>query len=323
MKSNAEPNADALAELAVRLSPLGERLKRGEPIGSHVTYQIGGPADLMVLADRADVAVEAISAARELGVPLLVLSRGSNVLVSDRGFRGLVVKLALADQLIDEETGEVYAEAGVRLSSLALATATLGLAGLEFAIGIPGAVGGAVVMNAGCHGNSISDTIVAARVLFPDGQVRRLAAPDLELGYRESRFQRNPDEIVLAAEFRLAHGDAAALLARAESLKQYRRDTQPIEPSCGSVFMRNPVAPPGKLIQQAGLKGTRIGGIMVSPKHANFLVNVGGGTATEVVALMRLVRDEVERVTGVRLEPEVRLVGDWRDGEGLSASPSP
>ena len=317
MSEQTTPTADVIAVLALRLAPLGERLKRDEPIGAHVTYQIGGPADLMVLADTADVAVEAIAAARELDVPLLVLSRGSNVLVSDRGFRGLVVRLGLNEQRMDLETGEVYAEAGVRMSSLAHATASAGLAGLEFAIGIPGAVGGAVVMNAGCHGNSISDTIVAARVLFPDGLVRRLGASELELGYRESRFHHNPDEIVLAAEFRLTHGDAAALLARAEELKKYRRDTQPAEPSCGSVFMRNPVAPPGKLIQQAGLKGTRIGGIMVSPKHANFLVNVGGGTAAEVIALMRLVRDEVERVTGVRLQPEVKLVGEWREGEGL------
>lgn len=293
----------------------GERLKVDEPLAPHVSFQIGGPADLFVTADSVEFLCELISAAREFGLPWLVLGRGSNVLISDRGVRGLVIRVQASAMQIDRETGSVFAEAGVRLASLAVATATEGLTGLEFGVGIPGSIGGAVVMNAGAQGSCIGDILVTATVLGPDGQVRRLLKDQLELGYRTSRFQRSREEVVLAADFRLRHDDPTAPLERIRTHRKRRQDTQPTDPGAGSIFKNPPGAAAGYLVDRAGLRGTRIGGAVVSPKHANFLVNAGGATAADVLALIRLVRSEVERQFGVRLELEVRLVGDWGDEE--------
>lgn len=290
----------------------GERLKPNEPLGRHLSFQLGGPADYFVAADSIELLQAVIAAAREDGLPWLVLGRGSNVLVSDRGVRGLVVRIQASQQRIDED-GAVYAEAGARLANLAVATATRGLAGLEWGVGVPGSIGGAVVMNAGAHGGCIQDSLVTATVLRSDGQVVTIPNAELGFGYRHSRFHE-PDgkpDVVLAADFRLRREDPAATLERLRSYRKHRQDTQPTDPGAGSIFKNPPGTASGYLIDRAGLKGTRIGGAVVSPKHGNFIVNDGGATAADVLALMRLVQAEVERQFGIRLVREVELVGDW------------
>jgi len=290
---------------------LGDRLRRAVPLGPLTSWLVGGPADYLAVAESTASLVEIIAAARTDGLPWLILGRGSNVLVADAGVRGLVIRVQSSATQIDAETGAVDADAGVRLASLAVATAQVGLSGLEFGVGIPGSIGGAVVMNAGAHGGCIADTIVSATVLLPDGSVTELGRADLALGYRESRFRRNRSEVVLGARFGLARREPAQCLATIAEYRQRRRQSQPTDASAGSVFRNPPGTAAGLLLDRAGLKGARIGGAMVSTKHANFFVNAGGATAADVAALIALARERVESAYGIRLEPEVELVGDW------------
>jgi UDP-N-acetylmuramate dehydrogenase len=292
---------------------LGARLRRDVSLAPLTSWQVGGPADFFVVATSTQALVEIVAAAQRDGIPWLVLGRGSNVLVADAGVRGLVIRVQSDSSRIDAATGAVTADAGVRLASLAVATASSGLAGLEFGVGIPGSIGGAVVMNAGAQGGCIADTLASAVVLSPDGELVDMSRDSLALGYRTSRFRTTRREVVLAATFSLAHGDPAASLALIAEYRKRRRDTQPTDASAGSVFRNPPGASAGLLLDRAGLKGTRIGGVMVSPKHANFFVNVGGATSSDVVALIALARETVERVDGVRLETEVDFIGEWPD----------
>jgi UDP-N-acetylmuramate dehydrogenase len=238
-----------------------------------------------------------------------VLGGGTNVLVRDGGIRGLTIRLAKALTGVEVEDRSVVAEAGVLYPVLANATAGRGLAGLEFATGIPGTVGGAVYMNAGAYGGETKEVLDWADV-FRDGEVARMANADLDLSYRRSVLQDHPDWVVLRAGYTLEPGDPAELKARIKEFRAQRMNGSPNRPSCGSTFKRPEGDFPGRVIEAARLKGTRVGNIEVSPVHANYLVNLGGGTAEEALELIELVKEMVRERLGIELEEEVRVVGE-------------
>lgn len=291
--------------LAVRF---GERLRRGVALADQTSFRIGGPADLFISAKSRDDVSDAVELARAAGLPWLVLGRGSNVLVDDRGVRGLVVRNDSGDLVVDPASGRVTADSGVRMPTAGAQTAKAGRTGLEFAVGIPGSIGGGVVMNAGAHGGCIADVLVAAEVLA-DGRRQVWPAASFEHGYRTSRLQRERDVIVLGAEFQLAPCPPAEALARIQAHRQHRRETQPTDPGAGSIFRNPPDISSGALVERAGLKGTQRGGAMISPKHGNFIVNVGGASSADVLALIELACEAVLRRFGILLHPEVELLG--------------
>ena len=238
-----------------------------------------------------------------------MLGGGTNVLVRDGGIRGLTIRLAKSLTRVEIEGYHVTAEAGVLYPVLANATAGRGLRGLEFATGIPGTVGGAVYMNAGAYGGETKEVLRWAEV-YRDGEVVRMSNPELKLSYRRSILHDHPDWVVVRAGYTLAPGDPEELKARIKEFRAQRMNGSPNRPSCGSTFKRPPGDFPGRVIEAAGLKGTRVGRIEVSPVHANYLVNLGGGTSGEALELMALVREKVRERLGIDLEPEVRVLGD-------------
>ncbi|HEX2183273.1 MAG TPA: UDP-N-acetylmuramate dehydrogenase [Rubrobacteraceae bacterium] len=283
--------------------------KFDEPLKRYTAWKIGGPADALLEPRDADELVEVVRRAREHGVPVTVLGGGTNVLVRDGGIRGLTIRLAKALTGVEIEDRSVVAEAGVLYPVLANATAGRGLAGLEFATGIPGTVGGAVYMNAGAYGGETKDVLDWADVLG-DGEVVRMGNAELELSYRRSVLQDHPHRVVLRAGYTLEPGDPDELKARIKEFRAQRMTGSPNRPSCGSTFKRPPGDFPGRVIEAAGLKGTRVGNIEVSPVHANYLVNLGGGTAEEALELIGLVKEKVRERLGIELEEEVRVVGE-------------
>jgi UDP-N-acetylmuramate dehydrogenase len=298
---------------------LGARLRRDVALAPWTSWQVGGPADYFAVAESTRDLIDIVAAARGDCIPWLVLGRGSNVLVADIGVRGLVIRIQSDHSSVEPVTGAASADSGVRLSSLAVATAQAGLSGLEFGVGIPGSVGGAVVMNAGAHGSTVSSTLVSAAILLPDGSVVELPQQALRFGYRTSRLRTNRSEVVLSARFALARVEPSTALALIGDYRRRRRDTQPTDASAGSVFRNPHGTSAGLLLDQAGLKGTRVGGAAISDKHANFFVNAGGAKAADVADLICLARDTVARVHGVRLETEVDFVGEWPSPAEASA----
>jgi UDP-N-acetylmuramate dehydrogenase len=283
--------------------------KFDEPLKRYTAWKIGGPADALLEPKGAYELIEAVQRAREHGFPVTVLGGGTNVLVRDGGVRGLTIRLAKSLTGVRIEDRSVTAEAGILYPVLANATAGRGLAGLEFATGIPGTVGGAVYMNAGAYGGETRDVLDWADV-FRDGKVVRMRNADLEFSYRRSVLHDHPDWVVLRAGYTLEPGDPAELKARIKEFRAQRMNGSPNRPSCGSTFKRPPGDFPGRVIEAAGLKGTRVGQIEVSPVHANYLVNLGGGTAEDALELIELVRERVRERVGIELEPEVRVVGE-------------
>jgi UDP-N-acetylmuramate dehydrogenase len=283
--------------------------KFDEPLKRYTAWKIGGPADALLEPKDTGELVEAVEKAREHGVPVTVLGGGTNVLVRDGGIRGLTIRLAKSLTKVEIEGHHVSAEAGVLYPVLANATAGRGLKGLEFATGIPGTVGGAVYMNAGAYEGETKDVLRWADV-FREGGVRRMNNSGLELSYRRSVLQDHPDWIVLRANYTLAPGDPEELKARIKEFRAQRMNGSPNRPSCGSTFKRPPGDFPGRVIEAAGLKGTRVGQIEVSPVHANYFVNLGGGTAEEALELMDVVRRMVRERLGIELEQEVRVIGE-------------
>ena len=301
--------------LAVALGVLGERARRDVPLGPLTTYRVGGRAALLLEARSEDDLALARRAVSESGVPVLVVGRGSNLLVADQGFPGLALVVGEGLDAVDVETGacRVRAGAGAFLPVVARRTAAAGLTGLEWAVGVPGSVGGAVRMNAGGHGSDVAASLVSARVvdLAGDRPAERTAA-DLALGYRRSEV--GPAEVVVEATFALASGRRDECEARIGEIVRWRREHQPGGQNAGSVFTNPPGDSAGRLVDAAGLKGFRVGSATVSPKHANFVQADEGGRADDVMALIREVRRRVEETTGVRLEPELRLVGFEAEG---------
>jgi UDP-N-acetylmuramate dehydrogenase len=289
--------------------------KFDEPLKRYTAWKIGGPADALLEPGSVDELVEAVEQAREHGIPVTVLGGGTNVLVRDGGIRGLTIRLAKSLTGVEIEAERVTAEAGVLYPVLANTTAGRGLRGLEFATGIPGTVGGAVYMNAGAYDAETKDVLRWADV-YRDGDVVRmqnvetLHATSLRLSYRRSILHDHPDWVVLRAGYALAQGDPEELKSRIKEFRAQRMNGSPNRPSCGSTFKRPPGDFPGRVIEAAGLKGTRVGQIEVSPIHANYFVNLGGGTAKEALELMALVREKVRERLGVELEAEVRVIGE-------------
>jgi UDP-N-acetylmuramate dehydrogenase len=302
---------------------LGVKTSRDEPLARFTTMRVGGAADLFAVAHNAFELRGLAKFARSRGVPLTILGRGSNIVISDAGVRGLVVQNRAEGLKIDaaSDPPRAVAESGVPMARLATETQTAGLTGLEFGLAIPGSVGGAVWANAGAHDADIASVLESASVLFADGREAVLNAADLDLGYRHSRFKDGTaaGDLVISATFALTRAGAEEIKGRLDEIRRWRQAHQPLGvPSAGS-FFRNPEPgdaaaagrSAGALIDQAGLKGTRIGGASVSPKHANFLVNDGRGTAADVRRLGDLVRATVEEHFGVVLRHEVVFLGDW------------
>ena len=298
-------SAEVIAAAARALGPLAER---DAPLGARTTYRVGGAAAVLVeVADEA--AVRAVAkAVAATGVDLVVVGRGSNMLVADGGFPGLALVLGGHFEQVELEETEVRAGGAASLPVVARRTAAEGLTGFEWAVGVPGTVGGAVRMNAGGHGSDMAASLTRVRVVDlhtgEDGEVR---AADLELGYRSSAIR--PHQLVLRADLALAVGDPARGAAEIADIVAWRRANQPGGANAGSVFTNPPHDSAGRLIEDAGCKGLRIGTASVSTKHANFIQADDGGSAADVLALMDEVALRVERHCGVRLVPETRLVG--------------
>ena len=303
-------------ELSTLRTALGMRLKEHEPLAPYTTFRIGGPADFLTRVESRDELIQVANAARAAGLPVFVLGNGSNILVADAGIRGMVIENH-ADAYESEEKDNkliLTVESGASLPGLANRLARQGWSGLEWAIGVPSTIGAAVVGNAGAHGGSIGDRLIRAEVLDENGTIGWLINSDLNFAYRTSRLKRIAgQEIVLRAEFGLDRDDAVACIARMNQYTEHRRRTQPTEPSVGSMF-ENPTGDyAGRLIEAAGLKKTRVGQVEVSPTHANFFVNHGGGTAKDVLGLVELVRGKVKEKFGIELQLEIQKVGQWEN----------
>lgn len=291
----------------------GLEVRTNEPMSRHTSFRIGGPARLMALPKSAVQAKAAVLAAREADVLPFFLGNGSNLLVPDEGVERFLIQPAgrySADPLnrVWEENGQLCAGGGVSLAVLANAAQGRALTGLEFASGIPGSVGGAVVMNAGAYGGEMAQVLVSVTALDLDGSVHTIPAESCGLGYRRSVFS-DGQRLVLEARFQLSSGDPSAIRARMDELAARRKEKQPLEyPSAGSMFKRPEGYFAAALIDQCGLKGFAVGGAQVSEKHAGFVVNRGGATCADVLELVRQVQARVQEQTGVALEMEVKVL---------------
>jgi len=313
------------SDLSALAAALGQRVRRDEPLARYTAMRVGGPADLLIVCESVDEIVWVVESARRAFVPWCLLGGGCNVLVSDVGVRGLVV--------INRATGVKFegdplyvgrignppynnmarAEAGTLLAVLAAEAVERGLAGLEWAAGLPGTVGGAIVGNAGAFEGDIAGVLRSAEVLGPDGALTRRTASWFEFEYRLSRIKREtmegPRSVVLAATFDLQRSHPDRLAARADEILEWRRTRHPSGATMGSTFKNPPGSHAGYLIEQAGLRGSRVGGAQISELHGNFFMNTGGATAADVLALIDHAREEVMKQFGVELELEIELVG--------------
>lgn len=279
-----------------------------EPLARHTSFRIGGPAARMAFPTSCEQLVLLMGFAEECGVTPLLLGNGTNLLVADEGLDTLVLQTGEGLNRISLDGETIIADAGVSLARLGVFAWQHSLTGLEFAHGIPGSLGGGVVMNAGAYGGELKDVLTEVTALFPDG-VRTLRGEELALGYRRSLFTDHPEAVVLRARLALQSGSAEQIKARMDELAAKRRASQPLElPSAGSTFKRPEGYFAAALIDQCGLKGTRVGGAEVSRKHAGFIVNVGGAKCADVLALIQKVQDTVFTATGVTLEPEVKII---------------
>lgn len=284
--------------------------RKNEPMKLHTTFRIGGPADVYAEPESAEELAELISVCEGSGTPYLVIGHGSNLLVGDGGFRGTVICLGKAFGDIRVDGDCIEAQAGALLGTVANTALEHSLAGMEFASGIPGSVGGALVMNAGAYGGEIKDILESAEILETDGSRCVVTAEELELGYRTSNILPL-GRTVLSARFRLSKGDPEEISAKMKDLNGRRKEKQPLEyPSAGSTFKRPEGYFAGKLIEDAGCKGLTVGGAQVSEKHAGFVINVGDATAKDVEELIRQVQKRVLDQSGVMLEPEIKMTGE-------------
>ena len=277
---------------------------------NYTTFRIGGPADLLIQPSSEEELIRIAAYLRQKDISAVVLGNGSNVLVKDGGIRGVVIKIGKNMGNIRTEGEEITAEAGALLSAATLAAADGGLTGMEFAAGIPGSVGGAVFMNAGAYGGEMSQIIVSCRALMPDGALREFSKEELKLGYRTSVFSQNGG-IVTSCRIKLQAGDRETIYGYMRELAGRRTEKQPLNlPSAGSTFKRPEGYFAGKLIQDSGCRGLRVGGARISQKHAGFVVNETDASAEDVIRLIRLVQMRVRDCFGVDLEPEVRIIGE-------------
>ena len=282
-----------------------------EPMASHTTFRIGGPADYFVMPETVEELAAVLKLCKEEQMPYFILGNGSNLLVGDKGFRGVVIQLYKNFDGIQIDGTIVTAKAGAMLIRVAKESGKAGLTGLEFASGIPGTIGGAMVMNAGAYGGEMKDVVTAVTVLTKEGDIKNLTGDEMNFRYRGSVVE-DEGYIVLEAVMELKEGNLEEIQARIDELSIQRKTKQPIEyPSAGSTFKRPEGYFAGKLIQDAQLRGYRVGGAQVSEKHCGFVINAGGATAADVMQLMQDVSDKVNAQFGVTLEPEVKRVGEF------------
>lgn len=283
-----------------------------EPMSKHTTFRIGGPADLLVTPESIEQVEKLCQLFRDSEIPFQVLGNGSNILVGDGGIRGVVIQLGNRFSRCEVSGNRMTAQAGIKLSRLAGNALEHSLKGLEFAAGIPGTFGGALFMNAGAYDGEMSQVVTSVSYLDIDGKVKDMPAEECEFGYRTSYFSKNPQLIILGGTVKLEQGDRAEIRAKMDDFAERRVSKQPLHlPSAGSTFKRPAGHFAGKLIQDAGLMGFRVGGASVSEKHAGFVVNDGGATAKDVRNLMEEVQKRVMDAYGVMLEPEVRFLGEF------------
>ncbi len=297
-----------MEQLKQQLAEAGIAFKENEPLAAHCTFKIGGPARLFVQpADRAQLC-RAIALCKAQNTRYYLLGNGSNILFADEGYDGAVLDISAMQDTVEVCGTVLTAGAGVRLSALCKTALAHGLTGLEFAYGIPGTVGGAVYMNAGAYGGEMKDVLTTVQYLTAAGEVQQAAASALDLRYRHSIFEENGG-CILSAQFTLTPGEPDAIRARMEELMAKRLDKQPLDkPSAGSTFKRPEGAFAAALIDQCGLRGYRHGGAAISDKHCGFVVNLGGASCADVLALCEQVRAIVKEKTGYDLEKEIRVV---------------
>lgn len=287
-----------------------ERLRWQEPLSAHTTFKVGGPADLMVFPQSVGEIQQLVRTCRENNIPYMVMGLGSNLLVRDKGFRGIVIKIGHALKGLYVSEDEIMAEAGIRLSELSKKAAAHCLSGLEFAEGIPGSVGGAVVMNAGAYDGEMSQVLTAVSALDSFGDLHTFTSSEMDFSYRSSIFQKG-DWIVVSALLKLAPGKREEIEAKMREYARLRREKQPLDmPSAGSIFKRPPGIYVGPLLEKMGLKGYKIGDAQVSTKHAGFIVNCGQATAQNVIDLIHYIQQRALDEYNIILEPEVRIIGE-------------
>ena len=288
-----------------------DRVLEAEPMSKHTTFRIGGPADLFVAPENTDEIKKLIAICKEEEVPYFILGNGSNLLVSDKGYRGVIMQLYRSFGQITLKENEIHAQAGALLSGIAAMAREASLTGFEFAGGIPGTLGGAVVMNAGAYGGEMKDVLKEVTVLTPEGEIVTLQADELQMGYRTS-VVKEAGYIVLEAVISLKEGNPEEIKNRMQELAAMRSSKQPLSyPSAGSTFKRPEGYFAGKLIMDSGLRGYQVGGAQVSEKHCGFVINAGNATAKDVTTLMADVQRIVMEKFGVKLEPEVKLLGEF------------
>ena len=282
-----------------------------EPMSRHTTFRAGGPADFFVTPEKEGQVRKTLSLFKEAQVPRYIMGNGSNLLVGDRGYRGVILQICKKMNRIRIQDTVIQAQAGALLSKIAAEAQAKGLTGFEFASGIPGSLGGAAMMNAGAYGGEMKQVLIQAQILNASGEIEDVLAEEMELGYRSSVFSRNGG-VILSASIQLEPGDPPAIQSRMEELKFLRTSKQPLEyPSAGSTFKRPEGYFAGKLIQDAGLRGFQVGGAQVSEKHCGFVINKDQATAMDIRSLMEQVSEKVYAQFGVRLEPEVKLIGEF------------
>ena len=288
-----------------------ERVFTGEAMSRHTTFKIGGPADYFLMPDKDTDVGRIVKICKESAIPYFILGNGSNLLVGDGGYRGAVIQIYKNMSAVTVEGTEITVQAGALLSSVAAAAKNAALTGFEFAGGIPGTMGGAVVMNAGAYGGEMKDVLKEVTVMTAAGEILVLPAEKLEMGYRTS-LVKTKGYLVLSAVIVLEQGNQEAIKARMKELTEQRVSKQPLEfPSAGSAFKRPEGYFAGKLIMDAGLRGYQTGGAQVSEKHCGFVINKDNATAADVCRLLRDVQDKVKEQFGVTLEPEVKFLGKF------------
>jgi len=308
---------------------LGLTIQCDVALAPFTTMKVGGPADYFVTVKTTDQLLKLVRWARSVQIPYFLLGGGSNILISDRGIRGLVIENRCRQVRIDEapcclfphdDRPYLMAESGAAMAGVARMSIRGGLTGLEWAVSVPGTVGGAVVGNAGAHGGEVKDSLEYVMLIDDNGDVQEYTVTDFDYAYRDSTLKRlkplvaDFKPVVLSANFRLEKGDTTVSTDQADRFLQHRRSTQPVAPSLGSTFVNPPNDYAGRLIEEAGLKGHRVGGVEVSRQHANFIVNPGGvdcGTATDVLTLINQIQTRVAAHCGTQLTCEVQLVGEW------------
>lgn len=288
-----------------------DRVLVDEPMKRHTTFRIGGPADFFLLPSTVDEVRGILEICREEELPYFILGNGSNLLVSDKGYRGVIIQLYRNFSNISVEGNEICASSGALLSQIAAAARNASLTGFEFAGGIPGTLGGAVFMNAGAYGGELKDVLKEAVVMTEQGEILTLPVEKLDMGYRTSRIKK-AGYLVLEARLVLKQGDMDKIRDITKDLTEKRVSKQPLEyPSAGSTFKRPEGYFAGKLIMDAGLRGYQVGGAQVSEKHCGFVINKGNATAADVLTLIENVREKVQEQFGVTLEPEVKFLGEF------------